>query len=169
MILLWHCSCVKFWYNDTYYNIATLCKYNTATCNFDTVRIMQMTMLSCRIEDNDSNTGPDLNWCACLVTHVRMNRLCIASTCMAHARIMHEHSYRYRICRQAGRQAQYAAYSKFRHLCNYQTTLKTTIVLLYKLFENTWCLCHNYWIRYIRFISYVRTCIPVFLLHRSLN
>ena len=54
------------------------------------------------------------------------------------------------------------AYSKFKHPCNCQTTLKTTLVLLYKLF-----LCSCLWL--IELTISVVLVLTAFLLQRCLN
>ena len=53
-------------------------------------------------------------------------------------------------------------YSKFRHPCNRQTTLKTTLVLLYKLVQYS-CL----WL--IKLTTPVVLVLAAFLLQRCLN
>ena len=58
--------------------------------------------------------------------------------------------------------APYNKYSKFRHLCNSQTTLKTTLVLLHKLVQYN-CL----WL--IKLTTCVVLVLAVFLLQRCLN
>ena len=53
-------------------------------------------------------------------------------------------------------------YSKFRHPCNSQTTLKTTLELLYKLFQY-----YSLWL--IELITPVVLVLAAFLLQKCLN
>ena len=61
-----------------------------------------------------------------------------------------------------GSTAEHIMYSKFKHPCNCQTTLKTTLVLLYKLF-----LCSCLW--FIELTISVVLVLAAFLLQRCLN